>query len=1091
MHNINFKKWNILFGWLSFAIALIVYTLTVEPTVSFWDSGEYISTSAKLQVGHPPGAPLFQMIGAFFATFAPSPDYVALMVNMVSVLSSAFTILFMFWSVTLLVKSFVVKTSQFNNQTAIMTLGSSFTASLAFLFSDSFWFNATETEVYSMASLFIALLMWAGLKWGEEMHQPRGNRWLLLIALLTGLSFGVHFMALLTLPSIGLIYYFKNYEKITAKNFIIANIAVAALLLFVFMFLLPNTLSLFAKAEIFMVNSMGLPFNSGTIIMFMLIAVLFWAGLRYTRKNQLIKYNTLLLCLLFIFAGFSTWMVLPIRANANVVINEFNPSDATTLLGYYNREQYGEQNTFYGPMYTSAYAGLDKTTPYKNSKPIYKRDYTTNKYIIANNYILAHQNPDENHNGFLPRMSSDKHNVNYMDYAGPPKFKVNHSYPFERDLPYLGIDTSRLSEEDTAMAAADLKNQLENVVAEFKLAYSKGEVDNRGYDSFLKSYKQYLTIEKPSLSENLQFMVNYQFGYMYWRYLMWNFAGKQNDIQGKNTILNGNWISGINAIDELRLDAQDYLTTDMLGNKGRNTYYFIPFILGVIGLIYHAKKDFRSFYVLLALFLFAGIALKIFLNEKPFEVRERDYALVGSFYVFAIWIAFGVYAIFDVIKKYISPKVAVPAVLTVALLSAPTLMARENWDDHDRSGRYTALAMAKAYLDSCEPNSILFTIGDSDTFTAWYAQEVEGYRTDVRVACTTYLPSDWYIDQMKRQAYDSTPLPISFKQEQYINGTRDYVLLNKKTDERLDIKDFIAFLSLDDDRAKLEMENGQKISYYPTNKIRISVNKEQVIKSGMIPQNLHEGIVPYIDIDLPEVLYKHNLIMLDIVANNNWERPIYFVGGTLDDEQYIWMKDYLQLEGMAYRLIPVKTKADNENPLELGNIHNEKMYDTVMKWDWGNGNSPEIYHDPQTLNISIGYRQNLARLTDSLIKEGSIEKAAEIIDLAIEKMPVKHYKHYFMYEPFADGYYRIGQKQKARQLLSQLVKKYKDNLTYYSSLSTETQNSLYYSIGRDIESYRSLLLIMKENNDTEFYSANKKAFNYHNSKFRFLNREDE
>lgn len=1078
-------------GWLSFLTALIVYSLTVEPTVSFWDSGEYISTSAKLQVGHPPGAPLFQMVGAVFAMFAPGTEYVAFMINMVSVLSSAFTILFMFWSVSLLLKSLISKTGTLDDYTSIMALGSSFIASLAFLFSDSFWFNATETEVYSMASLFIALLLWAGLKWGEEMHQPRGNRWLLLIALLTGLSFGVHFMALLTIPSIGLIYYFKNYEKITAKNFIIANIAVAALLLFVFMFLLPYTLTLFAKAEIFMVNSIGLPFNSGTVIMFMLIAALFWAGLRYTRKNQLVKYNTLLLCLMFVFAGFSTWMMLPIRANANVVINEFNPSDATNVLGYYNREQYGEQKTFFGPMYTSMYAGLDAENPYLDSRPDYERDYTTGKYVIVNNYKNARQNPDESHNGFLPRMSSDKHSTNYMDYAGPPEFSINHNYPFERDLAYLGIDISTLSEEDTARAAADLRNQLENVVAEFKSAYRKGEVGNSEYNSFLKSYKQYLTIQKPSLADNVKFMVDYQFGYMYWRYLMWNFAGRQNDIQGKNTIANGNWISGIKIIDEIRLDTQEYLTQDMLNNKGRNTYFFIPFILGVIGLVYHAKKDFRSFYVLLALFLFAGIALKIFLNEKPFEVRERDYALVGSFYVFAIWIAFGVYAIFDVIKKYINPRVAVPAVLTLASLTAPTLMARENWNDHDRSGRYTALAMAKAYLDSCEPNAVLFTIGDSDTFTAWYAQEIEGYRTDVRVVCTTYLPSDWYIDQMKRQAYDSTPLPISFKQEQYRDGTRDYVLLNAKTEERLDIKDFIAFLSLEDDRAKIEMENGQKISYYPTNKIRIPVNKEQVIKSGMVPSHLHKDIVPYIDIDLPDVLYKHNLIMLDIIANNNWKRPIYFVGGTPEDEQYIWMKDYLQLEGMAYRLVPVKTKTDEENPIELGSIHTEKMYDTVMKWDWGNSNNSDIYHDPQTMNISIGYRQNLARLADSLIKEGSIEKAAKVMDMALEKMPVKHYRHYFMYEPFADGYYRIGEKQKARELLLQLSEKYKDNLTYYSSLSAKTQNSLYYSIGRDIESYRSLLLIMKKNNDTEFYDESRKAFNYHNGKFRFLNREDE
>lgn len=1091
MNNFNFKKWNTFLGWSAFITALIVYSITVEPTVSFWDSGEYISTSAKLQVGHPPGAPLFQMAGAVFAMFAFSKENTALMVNMVSVLSSAFTILFMFWSVSMMLKTLISRISQFTTTSAVMALGSSFIGSLAFLFSDSFWFNATETEVYSMASLFIALLLWAGLKWNKEMHEPRGNRWLLLIALLTGLSFGVHFMALLTIPSIGLIYYFKNYKTITAKNFIIANIAIVVLLLFVFMFLMPYTLALFAKTEIFMVNSMGLPFNSGTIIMFLLIAALFWGGLRYTRRRQMVLQNTLLLCLMFVFTGFSTWMMLPIRANANVVINEYNPADATSVLGYYNREQYGEQKTFYGPMYTEKYAGLDINNPYIDGKPDYERDYNTGKYVIVNNYKNARQNGDGNHKGILPRMASDKHAVNYMAYAGPPKFRVNEEYPFERDLPYFGIDTSTLSEEDTAQAASHLKGQLENVVAEFKSAYRKGEVGNEEYDSFLTSYKQYLTIDKPTLGANIKFMFEYQFGYMYWRYLMWNFAGKQNDIQGKNGFLNGNWISGIKAVDEVRLEAQQQLTGDMLSNKGRNTYFFIPFILGAIGLVYHAKKDFRSFYVLLALFLFAGIALKIFLNEKPFEVRERDYALVGSFYVFAIWIAFGVYALYDILKDYLKPKIVVPGVLTLALLGAPTLMAKENWDDHDRSGRYTALAMAKAYLDSCEADAILFTIGDSDTFTAWYAQEVEGYRTDVRIACSTYLPADWYIDQMKRQAHDSTPLPISFKHEQYRDGTRDYVLHNPKTEERMDIKDFIAFLSLEDERAKIEMENGQQISYYPTNKIRVPVNREQVIKSGMVPEHLHDAIVPYIDIDLPEVLYKNNLIMLDIIANNNWERPVYFVGGTLDDEEYIWMKDYLQLEGMAYRLVPVKTKVTKENPIDLGSIYTEKMYDTVMKWDWGNSNSPDIYHDPQTINIAISYRKNLARLSDSLIKQGSIEKAANVIDLAIEKMPAEQYGNYFMYEPFADGYYKIGKKKQARDLLNILAEKYKESILYYKSLRVDAQNALFYNINRDIESYRSLLLIMKENNDLAFYNQHKKEFNRHNAMLSRFNRENE
>ncbi|OIQ21748.1 MAG: hypothetical protein BM557_02835 [Flavobacterium sp. MedPE-SWcel] len=1091
MQSFSFKKWNLIIGWAIFCVAFIVYTLTVEPSVSFWDSGEYIATSAKLQVGHPPGAPLFQIIGAFFAMFANGKENVAFMVNMVSVVSSAFTILFMFWSATILLKNFVSGFSSLTKQNNIMILGSAAIGSLAFVFSDSFWFNATETEVYAMASLFIALLLWAGLRWGEAMHLPNGNRWLLLISLLIGLSFGVHFLALLTIPSIGLIYYFKNYKTVTIKNFVIANIAIIGTLLFIFMLLIPYTLTLFSKVELIMVNSLNLPFNSGTIFMFLLFAGLFYTGLRYTRKKQLPLYNTMLLCLLFIFTGFSTWILLPVRANSNIVINENAPTDATELLAYYNREQYGEQKLFYGGMYTEMYSGLDKKTPYVDAKPNYERDYNTGKYVIVNDYKNATQNLDENHKGYLPRMVHEKNAANYMAYAGPPKFKIDPNYRFEEDLPYLGVDVSQLSEEDTARAASQLKDQLRNVITEFKSAYKKGEIDNDDYNSFLQSYKQYLVIDKPTLAQNLSFMANYQFGYMYWRYFMWNFAGRQNDVQGKGDILNGNWVSGIKAVDEMRLGSQEYLTQDMLGNKGRNTYYFIPLLLGLLGLVYHAKKDAKSFYILLTLFLFTSLAVKIFLNESPFEVRERDYVLVGSFYVFAIWIGFGVYALYDILQKYVQPKLIAPVVLGATLLTTPVLMASENWDDHDRSDRYTALAMAKAYLNSCDPNAILFTIGDNDTFPLWYAQEIEGIRTDVRIACSTYLPTDWYIDQMKKQAYDSTPLPISLMHEQYRDGTRDYMLHNPKTDERIDIKDFIAFLSLDNERAKLDMNNGQRIHYYPTNKIRIPVDKEQVIKNKVVAPQFYDSIVPYIDIDLPEVLYKHNLIMLDIISNTNWERPIYFSGGSPDDEDYAWLKDYLQLEGMTYKFVPIKTEMTEENPIDIGIVDSKKMYDSVMKWDWGNSNSPNVYHDPQTLRNSITFKRNLVRLSDTLIKEGSIEKATKVIDLALEKMPVDYYKTYFIDESLADGYYRVSKKQKARELLLHLAGKYQESLTYYKSLDPSIQNDLYYPIIRDIESYRGLLLVMKENNDMEFYNRHKKDFNRYNKMFARFERDNE
>jgi len=1092
MNNVSFKKWNTITGWCLFAIAFVVYTLTVEPTLSFWDCGEYISTSAKLQVGHPPGAPLFQMAGAVFALFATGPDKVALMVNMLSVCSSALTILFMFWSLTIVLKNVITVTTPFTKDNAVMVLGASAVASLAFLFTDSFWFNATEAEVYAMASLFIAILLWAGLRWGEEMHTPRGNRWLLIISLLIGLSFGVHFMALLTIPSIGLIYFFKNYKTVTVKNFIIANIVMILVLFFVFGFLLPYTLALFGKTEIFMVNNFGLPFNSGTIFVFICIVAFFYFSLGYTKKKNLPFYNTVLLCILFVLIGFSTWIMLPIRANANVVINENKPADAADVLAYYNREQYPQQRTFYGSMYTEGYAGLDPENPFEDSKPNYERNLATGKYEIVNNYKNAKQNPDESQSGFLPRMGNDKKAANYMDFVGPPKFRINPEHDFSQDLAGYGIDINKLSDEQAAQAVAQASGQLEQIIAEFKAGYAKGEMDNDDYHKFLSTYKDYLIVEKPTFAQNMAFMFEYQFGYMYWRYLMWNFTGRQSDEQGKYDNVNGNWISGINALDALRLGSQEHLSNDMKNNKGRNAYYFLPLILAVAGMVYHARKDLKSFYVLLTLFLFTGIALKIFLNESPFEVRERDYALVGSFYVFAMWIAFGIFAIYEGLKKYIQPKIAVPVVLTAALLAAPALMAKENWDDHDRSQRYTAIALAKAYLDSCEPNAILFTIGDNDTFPLWYAQEIEGYRTDVRIVCSTLLPTDWYIDQMKLPAYKSAPLPISFAHSQYVDGTRDFILCDPRTKERIDIADFMDFVKSDDERATVELRSGQIANVYPSNKIRIPVDRNTVIKNKVVSPQRYDSIVPYIDVDLPQsAIYKHNLIMLDIIRNNNWKRPIYFSGGSFDPEDYAWMKDYLQLEGMALKLVPVKTAVpENGSQLDMGYVDSESLYNTVMKWGWGNS-SGNIYHDPETRRYSISYRTSLARLMQTLIEENKPEKARKIIDLALKNIPVNHYGFYTMYEPFAGGYYQVGDKKAARELITKLITKYVETLTYYKSQSIESQNINYAEIIANIERYRSLLLVMQENKDLEFYNASREQFNKCNQWFKYFERENE
>ncbi|MFV8356817.1 protein O-mannosyl-transferase family [Flavobacterium sp. XS1P32] len=1087
----NFNKWNTIIGWLTFGIALLTYTLTVEPTMSFWDCGEYIATAAKLEVGHPPGAPLYQMIGAFFAMFASDNTKIALMVNMMSVFSSAFTILFLFWSSSIILRKLVSRFSELNKNNDVVILGSSFVGALAYTFSDSFWFNAVEAEVYAMASLFIALLFWLGLRWEQDMDKPRGNKWLLIISLVVGLSFGVHFMALLTIPAIGFLYFFKNYKVVTLKNFIIANIVVIAVLLFIFKLLLPLTMGFFGKTEVFMVNSLGLPFDSGSIFVTVLLIALFYFGLQYTNKKGLATYNTLILCVLFILIGFSTWMMLPIRANANTVINENKPSDAAEVLAYYNREQYGVNPLFYGPQYTEAFAGLDKEKPYLDKAPNYERDYKTGKYIITNNFKNADQNTDNNQKTILPRMWSGDHIENYMNFTNPPEFKLNPDYPYEDDLAKYGIDPSQLSEEDYNKAIAQLRNETEKIVTEFRQAYAQKQIDNEGYITFLKSYGDYLLVEKPSTIDNLGFMVEYQFGYMYWRYLMWNFVGRQNDIQGKYDYLDGNWLSGITFIDELHLGSQDNLPSDVLNNKGRNVYFFLPFILGLIGLMYHANKDLKSFYVLLALFLFTGIALKIYLNERPFEPRERDYALVGSFYVFAIWIGFGVYALYESATKYLAPKLAGPLLIASCLLAAPVLMASQNWDDHDRSGKYTAVAMAKAYLESCDPNAILFTIGDNDTFPLWYAQEIEGVRTDVKIVNTSLFMTDWYIDQMKTKTYESDPLPISFTHDQYVGDKLDYVAHIPKVESRWDIKDLIAFIK--NPKSTVDMQNGQTIHFYPTNKIRIPVDKYTIIKNKVVNPKDHDSIVPYIDLDIKgNALYKNRLMMLDIVANNNWKRPIYFSGGAFDSEDYLWMKEYLQLEGMVYKLVPIRTILTKDaSPLDMGQIDADKMYAKVMKWDWGNSESPNIYHDPETRKNSVNYRSYLSRLMNQLILEGKKDKAKNIINLAMTKMPVEYFDYYSLVEPFAGGYYKINEPLKAQQLLDKLIMKYRENLNYYGKLAPSEQTSIAIPIITDIERYRSLLTVMKENGDLNFYNKNRIIFNTYIKMFERFGRDRE
>ena len=1078
MKDFNFKKWNTILGWVTFLIAFITYGLTIEPTVSFWDAGEYILTSAKLQVGHPPGAPLFQMLGAFFSMFALEPSQVGFMMNMMSATASAFTILFMFWTITLLLKKLAGSKKDMTTEKASAILGSGLVGSLAFAFTDSFWFNAAETEVYAMATLIMAILFYLGLRWEQDMDKPRGNRWLILIAFVIGLSFGVHFMGLLTIPAIGLVYYFKNYKEITLKNFIIANVVSVAILLFIFKLLAPNILKLFSTFEIFFVNTIGLPFNSGSIIAGLLVVAAIYFGLKYTTEKQYKHFNTGILCITFIIIGFSSWLMLPIRANANVVINENNPSSARELLAYYNLEQYPETHLFYGPQFTDQYAYLDDKNPYVDDKPKYEKDHQKGEYVIVNNYKNAKQNYNSKHASILPRMWSTEHAENYMMFSGFLDFKLKPEYQME--------------------------NQLRTAISDFKNNVAQGKVDYEDYNNFLKKFKSYIEVQKPSLWQNITYMIEYQLGYMYWRYFMWNFTGRQDDIQGRYDN-HGNWISGIKPIDEKLLGlSQDNLPSDVKNNKARNTYYFLPFILGLIGLVFLFNRNKKLFWVMLVFFLFTGIAIQVYTNVRPFEPRERDYSVVGSFYVYALWIGFGVYAIFESVKKYLPSKLAAPITTLACLILVPTILAANNWDDHDRSDKYTARAMAKMYLDSCAENGILFSIGDNDTFALWYAQEIEGYRTDVRVVNTSLFQTDWYIDQMKRKAYESDPIPSQLTHNDYKYGTNDYIIKDAVIPDTLDIKQFLNFVTSKNPKTQYKyalQQQGVDISsirsqdlnasYLPTEYLRLPVNKENALKYGIVKPEDADKIVSEIIIRIKDgAIYKNRLLMLDIVANNDWKRPIYFTGGSFGDDDYIWMKDYLQLDGMCYKLVPIKTPVNRANPFDMGRVDTDIMYEKVKKWDWGNSGSPDIYHDPETRKNSITYRGNLARLIEKLINEDKLDKAEEIADIAMTNMPVEYFGFYTLLEPYISTYYEVEAKDKARQLYKDVAKKYQENLSYYGSLKNESQDQLFEEIYTDIQRYKSLIDILMQY-DRAFAQTESEIFNNHLLLFKRFTGEDE
>ncbi len=1007
----QYKLFNNVFGWVSFLIAAVVYLMTIEPTVSFWDCGEFITTAFKFEVGHPPGAPIFMIIGRFFQLFG-GPENAAKMVNVWSALASAGTIMFLFWTVTHLAKKLLAPKEEITLGQTVAIVASGLVGALAYTFSDTFWFSAVEGEVYASSSLLTAIVFWAILKWENVADEPYANRWIIFIAYIIGLSIGVHLLNLLAIPAIVFVYYFRKYE-VTRKGIIWALVASVAILGTIMYGIIPGFVTVASWFELVFVNSFGLPFHSGVYFYCAAVIAAFAFGIIYTHKKQKPIWNTIILGVAVILIGYSSFAIVIIRSSAKPPMDQNSPNNTFALLGYLNREQYGSRPLFKGQYYNSPYQTGNR---FSEGSPIYSQ--------IDGKYVVTHHrynpNYDEKFTTIFPRMWSS------MDPSHAEDYKE-----------WAEIKGTRLQHRD-----------------------ERGEMQ---------------TIVKPTFAENMRFFFRYQVNFMYWRYFMWNFVGRQNDIQGHGGILNGNWLSGIKFIDEARLGDQDNLPAKYANNKARNTYYFLPFLLGILGIAFQyrkGKEGKKGLWVVFLLFILTGLAIVVYLNQYPHQPRERDYAYAGSFYAFAIWIGLGVLAIVEGLKKYIPETVAAGVAGLLALVLVPGIMAAQNWDDHDRSGRYTARDFGANYLETCQPNAVLFTNGDNDTFPLWYNQDVEGVRTDVRVCNLSYLQTDWYIDQMKRKAYDSDPVPFGMNIDQYRTGTRDmvYVIDNPRIKrDYIGLKEAVDFIANDNPATKLQQADDA--AYIPKKIIHFKVDKEAVIRNKVVAPEDYDKIVDEIVIDLTnkDMLSKDEMMILDLLANNNWERPIYWAI-TVGRNKYLNLSDYFQVEGFAYHFVPIKSTSSPQQ-LQFGRIETSLMYDNLMnKFKWGNMNDPKVYLDETNTRMMTNIRNSFNRLATALIAEGKKDSAVAVIDRCNELIPQEIVPYEYFALNLADSYLKAGATEKGIQMLENAYTGFNDELNYYLALDTryrltqdvmeETQRDLFY--------LQTMERIAKSSGQTEF-----------------------
>ena len=1050
----QYKLVNNVLGWLTFFVAAFVYCSTIEPTASFWDCPEFITTGYKLEVGHPPGAPFFMLTANLFSQFASDPSQVARMVNTMSALLSATTILFLFWSITHLARKLILKDwSELTLGKLIAIEASGLVGALIYTFSDTFWFSAVEGEVYAYSSAFTAIVFWLILKWEDHADEPHSDRWLVLIAYMTGLSIGVHLLNLLCLPAIVLVYCYRRFPNIELKGSLMALVGSFILVAAVLYGVVPGIITVAGWFELLFVNTLGCPFNTGEIIyIVLLVAIVIWAiyesyadksfkrqnvsfvlavgmlgipfrgmtwsaailglvilaaiyfGLNYRKKigKDLVPVvtsrfkNTALLCMLMLMIGYSSYAVIVIRSAANPPMDQNSPEDVFTLGSYLSRDQYGDSPLLYGQAYTSQVAydvdGNMCVPKHKEGAAIWQRKEKASKDEKDSYFVVSHKDKIiYAQNMLFPRMHSSAHAGAYENWMG-------------------GVEGTQVP-----------------------------------YDRCGEP----VMVKMPTQMENIRFFLSYQCNFMYWRYFMWNFAGRQNDIQGNGEPEHGNWITGISFIDDWMLGDQSKMPAELKANKGHNVFYCLPLLLGLIGLFWQAwrgQRGIRQFWVVFFLFFMTGLAIVLYLNQTPQQPRERDYAYAGSFYAYAIWCGLGVLAIYDMLKKKIKGNdVAVAGVVGVACLLVPIQMASQTWDDHDRSGRYTCRDFGQNYLMTLQDkgNPIIFTNGDNDTFPLWYNQETEGVRTDARVCNLSYLQTDWYIDQMKRPAYDSPSVPITWPRIDFCSGTNDYIEVKPGMKQQLleFYRDYPkeARAAFGDDPFELKnilkywvRSKDSDTHIIPTDTLYITIDKEAVRRSGMM---MASDTIPdrmVISLAGKRAIYKNDLMMLEMLAQCNWERPLY-VATTVGSDNYMNLGDNFVQEGLAYRITPFNTKAPGAK-----NFDTEKTYNNVMnRFKWGGLDKPGLYIDETVMRMCYTHRHLFATLAMQLIAEGQNAKAEKVLRKS-EKVLPEYNVPYTLMSGASDlerAYALIGKKADAARILNKVWADAKSYADYYLQLT--------------------------------------------------------